>query len=356
MKTYYFTLLSLILSMALCQSQVLEGNDFNALTVGNVNTNFDFSAAGQAGYFTFADNGDQTAGSTSTNAGNSNFQIVTNGQNSSQGLQITGPDGSDGFRQIQQLPYTWSSRTTGNDIIEAQFSFNTGANNMSENVFRWLLRSDDGTTIRTMIGVEFDSSTGELGGLATLLNGANEGFFGFDIGTGNTALILPANTWVTVGMSYDTADGRLRWKTDFTSSDRSFTNAANLIANQMPDDFIIVGFEGAATNAVAKTIVIDNVEVRAVATDMLLNLEDSDSVTTFDLFPNPTRESFKISTNGSDLASAIAVFDMSGKQVLSQKINSTTQTVDSSSLKAGIYVIRVSTNSGKEKALKLIIK
>lgn len=347
MKKLLLTIMA-VAATSTVSAQVFHTEDFNALTLGDVNTNFDFTAAGQGGFFTFADNG--VAGSTSTNAGNSNFQITASGQMSSNGLQMVGPDGSDGFRQIQQPAYDWTTRTAGNEIIEAEFSFNTGAAGTSVNRFRWLLRSDDGMTGRTMVAVEYNTANNELLGLATLLNGAAEGFFAFNLGATNTDLILPDNTWVTVGISYDTVSGTIRWKSDFMATDVFFDNAANVITGQIPDDFIMIAFDGSTTtapivtNAAAHTIVIDDMEVRASATDTLLSSEDEalDAVE-ITIFPNPTTDRLNIS---SDLElTSYSILDFSGRVIKTSDLDGSS-TIDTRSLSTGTYLLQLSNDIG----------
>ncbi len=85
MKKKYTLPSLLIAAMGLfSNAQVFESANFNGLTPGNVNTNIDFSAPGQGGYFTFASNTTTgaTTATTTTNAANSNFQIVAAGRNS----------------------------------------------------------------------------------------------------------------------------------------------------------------------------------------------------------------------------------------------------------------------------------
>ncbi len=347
MKKLLLTIMAVGATSAL-SAQVFHSEDFNALTIGNVGTDVDFTAAGQGGFFTLANNG--AAGSTSTNAGNSTFQIVAGGQMSSNGLQFIGADGSDGFAQIQQPAFDWTTRTAGNDFIEVEFAFNTGAPTTSVNRFRWILRSDDGTTTRTAVALEFNTDTNELLGLANLNNGGTEGFFGINLGAMNTDLILPDNTWINVGMSYDTTTGELRWKSDFNNLDAAFTNAANVISGQTPDDFIMISFDGSAAgppvvdNAAAHTIIIDDMEVRASAADSLLSEEDATiEVADITIFPNPTTDRLNISSDVE--LTSYSILDFSGRVIKTANLNETS-TIDTTSLSTGTYLLQLSNDNG----------
>ena len=82
--------LSLLFTTFISNGQILVNENFNALTIGNLNTTIDGSTVGQGGWFTIATNG--TAPTTTNNASLANFQIVANGNNSSQGFLLQTPN------------------------------------------------------------------------------------------------------------------------------------------------------------------------------------------------------------------------------------------------------------------------
>ena len=110
--------LSLLFTTFISNGQILVNENFNALTIGNLNTTIDGSTVGQGGWFTIATNG--TAPTTTNNASLANFQIVANGNDSSQGFLLQTPNGDKGTRKMWQngLPALWASRDLGKDIIE----------------------------------------------------------------------------------------------------------------------------------------------------------------------------------------------------------------------------------------------
>ena len=107
-------LLTLLLA-TFASAQTLQTEDFNALNIGNVATS---TAAGQGGWYLDTSNG--TGTTTSTNAAYTNAQIVTSG--GSNALQVIGPNGDNGSRFIWKngVDTAWSTRTTGNNIIEVE--------------------------------------------------------------------------------------------------------------------------------------------------------------------------------------------------------------------------------------------
>jgi hypothetical protein len=96
---------------------------------------------------------------------------------------------------------------------------------------------------------------------------------------------------------------------------------------------------------------IDN--LKATAGDQVLGVEDY-QVVKFSTFPNPTQNSWTISTKNESITS-IQVFDVLGKNVLSLLPNERTAVIDGASFKAGLYFAQIKTVSGLS-SLKLIKK
>ena len=80
---------------------------------------------------------------------------------------------------------------------------------------------------------------------------------------------------------------------------------------------------------------------------------DTFSISKLRLYPNPVRDFITIETNNIDV-SAVSVFDILGKNVLSQK-QLTNNRLDVSTLKKGIYLIRIDAN-GASTTKKVIIQ
>lgn len=68
---------------------------------------------------------------------------------------------------------------------------------------------------------------------------------------------------------------------------------------------------------------------------------------TFRVYPNPTSNYWTIKTDSSLIVS-VALFDISGKKVMSQQTNSNEVVIDASTITKGIYFIQIQTNSGSE--------
>jgi len=94
-----------------------------------------------------------------------------------------------------------------------------------------------------------------------------------------------------------------------------------------------------------------NYENNFISTTLGINDEE---ITSFTMYPNPTKDSWNVSVLNSDILS-INVFDVLGKKVLSLSPNTRTAVIDGASFKAGLYFAQVKTASGLS-SLKLIKK
>lgn len=72
-------------------------------------------------------------------------------------------------------------------------------------------------------------------------------------------------------------------------------------------------------------------------------------------YPNPAENQITVHA-GEQIISEIGIFDMSGRLVLSERMNATERTIDLSKLRAGTYVLQCRLQSGELVRKKLIIK
>lgn len=107
------------------------------------------------------------------------------------------------------------------------------------------------------------------------------------------------------------------------------------------------GAENIFSAGQTNTYIIDDMTVGAT----ILGVEDL-NVNTFSVYPNPSKNNWTIKTKNESI-SAVQLYDVLGKQVLSLSPNKSLVTIDGSSLKAGIYFAQLKTAAGI-KSLKLI--
>jgi hypothetical protein len=127
MKKILFALCTIAITNSF-SAQIVWNETFNTLTLGNLGTDTNYGAAGQNGWYTSAPN-------TAPNYSNSNFTIITSDASHGQVLQITGPNSISGNKGVTKadVATAWTGRTAGNNVIQAEFDFYTGAATTSTN-------------------------------------------------------------------------------------------------------------------------------------------------------------------------------------------------------------------------------
>lgn len=343
------TLLSLaLIASSFSFSQILQSDNFNSFVLGNVGTVFSGASAGQGGYFTEASNG--TAPTTSNNAANTNFQIVSNGNSSTNGLSLVGPNGDKGSRFMWKdgLLTAWNSRTSGNNIIEVEVDINPGVRGTSRNLFGIRIYNADFT--RTLAGFQVNSSTGELFLVAYSTPGANPvGNYSYNLAAA-PGVQLPQNTWSRVGVSYNFTTGEVLINSTAITGGPLFVNGSSPGTAPAEVDFVITSGTTAGppaiNNTAAATMLFDNLVTRASNTDTLLSSAqfvsgDNDFV----IFPNPTKDLLNVSNlNNFDIKN-ISITDINGRVVKNQ-VGSSTQ-INVSDLNAGVYFVTIEVAEGK---------
>ncbi|MFS4482277.1 T9SS type A sorting domain-containing protein [Hyunsoonleella sp. 2307UL5-6] len=350
-KTLLFSLLVIVGNSLFAQT--LDSVDFNALTLGNINEDITGNSPGQANLGVFATNGD--APSTTTNAAASNFQVVASGDDGTQGCQFISPDGDAGLRFLfKPFSTLWDERTPGNDIIEMEFSFFVDSSISSTAPFEMRFFGNDGPETAWLGGFSYDPQTRELVGLGRLNNGGDVGFFNINLGD----LILPADTWINLGYSLDTATGGMIWKTALPDgtllSNGSLIDPALNIPNMVPTEYDFLSF-GVAGNTSAANFLIDNFGLNATSSDMLLLSIDEvvdTSINFVKLYPNPAQNKIKLDTNLS--VNSVTIVNNLGQQVLNKEGLTNNLEFDISELKSGIYLMSIKTITGIEEIKRFI--
>jgi hypothetical protein len=353
-------------------SQTLESENFNSLTLGNVGTDITGAAAGQGSYFTIANDG--ILPTTSNNSNVTNFQIVSNGNNSSNGIQIVSPNGDKGQRLMAKLGLApiWAARTTGNNVIEVEYDFYTGPQTESRTDIGIRLTGNETvivegvpvTTIRVLNGFQYLTNTRVLRGFVWLQNGANRGLFSINFAAGG--LILNADTWYKIGFSYNTVSGEVLWKTSPTAAAGGMQPAfwvpemsptqISLVQNVFPAAAAVGTTPAVPANSATSTIVFDNYIARAVATSNLLNVEDfTVKGATIAIYPNPATDLLNIKMDGSNAINVIQIVDLNGRQILSRTFDTVSEAqIDVNDLSAGMYLINIT--SGDQSVTKKFLK
>lgn len=329
-------------------SQVLQSDNFNSFVVGNVGTAFSGASTGQGGYYTEATNG--TAPTTSNNAANSNFQIVSTGNASTNGLSLVGPNGDKGSRFMWKdgLLTAWNARTSGNNIIEVEVDVNPGTRGTSRNLFGVRIYNADFT--RTLAGFQVNSLTGELFLVAYSTPGANPvGNYSYNLAAA-PGVQLPENTWSRVGISYNYTTGEVLINSTALVGGPLFVDGSSPTTNPVEVDFVITSGSvvgpPAINNAAAATMRFDNLVTRASNTDTLLSSTQFVSGdNSFVIYPNPTKDLLNITNSNNFDIKNISVTDINGRVVKNQSGDLTQ--INVSDLNAGVYFVTIEAAEGK---------
>jgi hypothetical protein len=330
----------LILSAINSNGQVLLSEDFNALNVGNVGTDITGATAGQGGWSQFASNG--TAPTTSTNMANSNFQIVASG-NSSNGLQLEGPNGDKGSRYMWKsgLGTLWTGRTYGNNIIEVEVDINPGAGTTtSRNTFGVYIYNAAGD--RILAGFTVRPATRELFIVAySTPTGQAVGNYSYTLAAA-PGIQLPASTFSRIGISYNKTSGQVIIKGPGIAA--AGLTLAGSSAGVDPDEVDFISFSGHTTTVVntsSTTAVMDNFTVKASATDTLLSFDNVNNTVNVSLYPNPATDVLNVS--GVENVTSLVINDINGRTI--KTVNNITS-INVSDLNAGVYFINITTENG----------
>lgn len=340
-------------------AQQLQAENFNALTIGNIGTDLTGATPGQGGFYT----GNAAGG---TNSNNSNYQVVAGDATHGNTMQIVGSNAATGNRFLWKggLETVWATRTAGNDIIEVEFDYYTGANNTSANSFRVYVYSDEETP-RVLAGIGITKRatissvvyTNVVQGFTTWTSTPGTGTYSFGLGPSTTEpqVTLPENTWVRLGFSFNKGTGEVIWKgpgiaAAFSGNDTFPATTTGADAGEL--DFIVIAGTG---NTIPTTFVFDNYISRASNTDTLLSNDDFSVTSKFSVYPNPSNGLVNISSDLNSSLNSVSITDLNGRTVKTVELNGDSSAqVNISDLSAGVYMMNINSDQGS--TTKKIIK
>jgi len=361
MKKILLVLSTVIISTS-AYSQIIWNEDFNSLTNGNLGTDITGATAGQNGWLTIAE-------TTATNSANSNFQIATIDAMHAKSLQMTGSNGIAGTKAVfkNDVATAWTNRTSGNNVIQLEFDFYTGAATNSTNQSRAYISNvtGSGTTAVTknLVGFTYKHSTRTPGILfymdpCTVLGGTyctatppytpGNYTLSFNSAAG-TPITLNNNEWVKVGIAYNYTNGEVDIKIVRESDGTVILNeylqgaasSSNISSTMMAVTPRTATTE--TTNTIGAVATFDNIKHSIVNVVNLLGTKDSKGVKNrnVNLYPNPTADVLNIKTDSK--INAVSVVDITGRKI---DVKLDGAQVDVRSLPAGTYLINIDTKDG----------
>lgn len=344
MKKKLFFALALVSTISI-SAQVLEADNYNSYTVGNVGTNVTGATAGQGGMYLAggAVSDYQIVAATGANAAHGNYLQVTGGNTATNAAVRTVV--KNGFAAA------WAGRTAGNNIVKAVVEVYTGTATNQHGSGVSVSGANDG-----IVGIVYNSQAKTVNGLAYLSFAANPNNNGFYFITGLTQNTYPANTWISLGFSYNKTTGQITYNIGGVTTTLA-VNQATIPSGLEPASFEITSSPvqengtGVPVNTGPTTFGIDNYRVEAAnnATLGTAETKNSKQSTIIAIGPNPTTEYLNILT---DLKiNKAEIFDMSGRKM---NVNLNGNSMDVKNLNAGSYIINIETKEGKttEKFIK----
>lgn len=344
MKKILF-LTGLALTANLSFSQSIINDNFENMTLGNLGTDITGTTPGQGGWYI-------TAAATAPNSAASNFQIVNNNATHGKVLSILGSSSATGTKQINQnnkLTSVWGTRTSGNDILQYEFDFYSGAATTSQNTGRIYLW-DGSAANKCVIGFAFNMTTKQHTLIAYSDPAEINGQTGQQVGnwgyTFNQA--LEADTWYKVGMAWDYVTGEIAYKiinenTGVTVLDEIYQGAgAGATPNLANIQVLAVPNTTVTANTVAANVIFDNIQLKATNSMDLLAVNDVvNTKINVGIYPNPTTDFLKFDTKAK--IDTVQIYDISGKSVNAKL---TDNQIDVRNLQNGVYLIKITTAEG----------
>jgi hypothetical protein len=325
-KILFFALAMFFTSFAF--GQVIDNQNFNSLTAGNVGINFTGVTVGQGGYYLI-------------NGAATDYQIATIDASHGNSLKVTAGGGYTGANTDPNnhivRKQVGVDANTGNNIIKATYNFYTGSANGAGQIYFTLF--DDGTSPAVIQSLIYNVATKTITAGGTLTNAGVRQFFGIKV-LGTT---YAANTWVSVGMAYNMTTGVMNWYTPqesytFSSPPAGYALVAGLDVGEYRTYNI-----NASGNTTAYNWAIDDVNITYSNNIVLAADEVSKTTATHtEIYPNPVVDYLTIKSDTNIYK--VEVYDMSGRNVNTTLKGNQVNVTD---LSAGDYIINIETKEGK---------
>lgn len=333
MKRKLFFALVLVATVSI-SAQIVANDNFNALNLGYITTDVSGNSAGQGGYYIYG-------------GAFTDYQITSIDTAHGNSLKVISGSGYDDLDNSPNVRFAFKpftvNATAGNDIIKGTFDIYTGPAT-GKGMLQIVLYDDNGIGIT---GVNYDYATKKINGMARLVPaGSTETFY--SVGLGVT--MYPANTWVTVGFTYNKTTGSYSW-TDpggiYTLTSTTYPGFG-VVPGMVSAEYDVVSSTDPG-NTVANEAAVDNVNI-LYTNNATLGTSDviREAKIPVSIYPNPVSD---VLTVLSDKTNNIEIFDMNGRKM---NVNLDGNKVDVRNLNPGSYIISIETKEGKttEKFIK----
>ena len=245
-------LIGLLIAGFKASSQQLLVENFENLNVGPIATDLTGATPGQNGWSIFS------AASTV----NVNDLSVAAQPSGNKVLALTGPAGPTASPSVTRYAFKdfdWTTRNSSNFVAYTQVKLYTGAGTTTSlNAHNAILASTDGTFL---CGFNYAAKTRTIKGLARYNNAGTIGFYSFNLGASNAALILNANDSINLAFTFDPITGSVFWMGQGAGASFSFKIPGAGIG-KVPSEVDFYATAGTG-NAAAATVEFDDLYTAA---------------------------------------------------------------------------------------------
>lgn len=347
MKKTLLSLLALSLGL-ICNAQVIVTEDCSSLVVGDIGDDVTGATPGQNDWLTFV----------AATGLNSDFQVIDQGGEYGNIIQITGSNTSTNTRRMfKDVSGSWGFREAGNNVAEVQFDFFSGPVTTSKNSLRVILYNTDLTKI--LGGMMFNMGTKVLSGLSYYDNTAQAGgilgnyLFRLSYTAVPTPaysdLVLQPNTWYRVGFSFNYTTGEVVFKesTGLITSSPIVGASAGIDAVQLNMMVTAISLTG-DVNTVSSMGLFDNLNFQASAVNGPLSVATQEVVSNeIAVYPNPATNVINVNNPNASITK-IVLTDLNGRTVKQVNYDKVADIqINIGDLASGMYMMNIQSTQGE---------
>lgn len=311
-------------------TQVLFTEDFNNYLAGHLNIDYTGTIVGQGGWVTERHVNASAIAMVTPETGKGNVvSFTTNGNFSNENVNVKQNTGV--------ISALWNNRTAGNNVLKYEYEvYATGWFNAYGNLYN---------NNSTLMYLRFASTTVHY--IQTTCRGmANPNTQ--PILKNYTASTFPHNMWIKVEFFIDYNNKKAYWYIPILNIFRSED-----LANTFVPDNLSIYVDWLKPGTVVK---YDNIKLTALASVPTYILSANEIVSAkFNMYPNPATNVVNIINSENMLVEQVTVYDISGKQLITQSFSNQTQIqLNVENLASGTYMLHIQTNVGL--AVKKLVK
>jgi len=350
MKSKIFFLAAAVFMAHIGNAQVLYTEDFEIYNTGPFSTDLTGATPAQGGWHTL------TIGQGSGTASVNDYKIVAT---PTKGNVFEILEGKSSFVEESCYVYRtdintyWQQRTAGNNVFKLAFDIYTESNPVYQQSFYVSLFNEK--EVLLTFNYRLDTNFSSIGipgarGLTNHLNGLSSPL---------VKKTLPSNSWVTIELYIDYDNDKVYFSVPSLNhtivQDTKFplflTGGGDHDDNPVKLE-IAYGYHYSFTTVMGMKI--DNINLSAQNTVPALNINEFVSEK-FNIFPNPATDAVTITNNENIGIKEIAVYDLNGKIVKSQKGKKENEILlNTEDLNSGTYFLHIVTDEGR--GFKKLIK